>query len=653
MDDRSMDSGMHGLGSSENDMEKCLSVFSSDEDVELSPTLAPSARKVPLRHRQLITTTTTAMPSNTKSTVIYKKFKFRPTVALASAKACSDTEPQCSAGKESTILSTTPMLLSSSSHPSHIPRLRPHHRSSFPSTPVPFDVCTPAQAETTTPSDDAPTDPADSNDNHEPIHKENFESASVESLPELVVNENQRIYLVTYSNAKDTLFPTRESFGQAVVQAFGSNNVNFFSVARELHANGTSFHYHVAICLKQSRRWKKAKDYLFDNHHIVVNFKESPKDGFYSRAWSYINKEDKSVFKGSVLKPHPPLEKIGGHQRAMHANAAYCRKRKEANANAVAEAATSTKQKKKEKERRIDRLDVVNYIREKGIHSEEELFAVAEERNAVGQRDLASFILKLGKKGRAETIRDAWLMAGAARAIQLKQKPRVELLQECAADEGSCVCNGVWLVLALDLLEKNNIPFREVAGKFYDAIKGGRRKDKNILIIGESNCGKTFLLEPLKEVFEKTFNKPASSMFGWVGVLDHQIIYLNDFRWINPEASKAGIITWHDFLTLLEGNDVELPAPMNAYSDMIKLTKSHDLPIFCTSLGPIRFYINTQDEPRTNVHHSEDKMMHGRWINPPIHLKHEIDEKDKVHCPPCGHCFSRFVLSGKNYVGDN
>ena len=207
----------------------------------------------------------------------------------------------------------------------------------------------------------------------------------------------------------------------------------------------------------------------------------------------------------------------------------------------------------------------------------------------------------------------------------------------------------MWLYLALDLLEKNNIPFREVASKFYDAIKDGRKKHKNILIIGESNCGKTFLLEPLKAVFEKTFNKPASSMFGWVGVLDHQIIYLNDFRWINPEVSKAGIITWHDFLTLLEGNDVELPAPMNAYSDMIKMNKSHDLPIFCTSLGPITYYIQSQNEPRTNQHHSEDKMMQERWIKPPIHLKHEIHEKDKVYCPPCGHCFSRFVLSGKNY----
>ena len=302
MDDRSNVSGMDGIASSENDMEESAALYSSSEDVELSPTLAPSARKVPLRG-QAITTKTTTVTTKTKSTVTYKNFKFRRSEAVASAKKRSDPEPQCYGRKESASLSIAPARQSSSSPPSRIPRLRPSYRSSlFPSTVEPFEISTPAQAETTAiPLGDAPTTETDSNNDHEPIDTEDLGTASVNSLPELKTNENQRVYLVTYSNAKETLFPTRKSFGQAVVRAFGGHIVNFFSVARELHADGTSFHYHVAICLKEARRWKRAKDHLLENHNVTVNFKESPKDGFYARAWNYINKEDKSVFKGSVL----------------------------------------------------------------------------------------------------------------------------------------------------------------------------------------------------------------------------------------------------------------------------------------------------------------------------------------------------------------
>ena len=60
--------------------------------------------------------------------------------------------------------------------------------------------------------------------------------------------------------------------------------------------------------------------------------------------------------------------------------------------------------------------------------------------------------------------------------------------------------------------EKNNLDLKKLCSQFYNAIKYGRSKHNNVMIVGESNCGKTFLLEPLNEVF-KTFNIPASSMF--------------------------------------------------------------------------------------------------------------------------------------------
>ena len=52
---------------------------------------------------------------------------------------------------------------------------------------------------------------------------------------------------------------------------------------------------------------------------------------------------------------------------------------------------------------------------------------------------------------------------------------------------------------------------------------------RNILIVGPADCGKTFLLSPLREIFN-TFNDPGSDKYAWLGAEEAEIIFLNDFR---------------------------------------------------------------------------------------------------------------------------
>ena len=59
----------------------------------------------------------------------------------------------------------------------------------------------------------------------------------------------------------------------------------------------------------------------------------------------------------------------------------------------------------------------------------------------------------------------------------------------------------------------------------------GRRKHKTVIIVGESNCAKTFPLEPLNSIFPVVFHTSAESRFGWMDVEKANIIFLNDFRW--------------------------------------------------------------------------------------------------------------------------
>jgi len=77
-------------------------------------------------------------------------------------------------------------------------------------------------------------------------------------------NSPRRTYLVTYSQLDHRKFPTRWSFGGAVVAAFGANNVDYFAATKEAHDEESGgYHYHVAIRLNKTMRWKAAKEYLF------------------------------------------------------------------------------------------------------------------------------------------------------------------------------------------------------------------------------------------------------------------------------------------------------------------------------------------------------------------------------------------------------
>ena len=130
----------------------------------------------------------------------------------------------------------------------------------------------------------------------------------------------------------------------------------------------------------------------------------------------------------------------------------------------------------------------------------------------------------------------AWDMKNAEATLQRSQKSRMLLLEE--AGEGDCVdgCDG-------------------------------RGKNRNLLLTGSTNCGKSFLLNPLKVIY-RNFCNPATGTFALVGVENAECILLNDFRW------SAQIIPWHDLLLMLEGNVVNLPAPKIHYSTDICCKKT-------------------------------------------------------------------------------
>ena len=102
-------------------------------------------------------------------------------------------------------------------------------------------------------------------------------------------------------------------------------------------------------------------------------------------------------------------------------------------------------------------------------------------------------------------------------------------------------------------------------------------------------------------------------------------------------VSINNIITWQDFLLLLEGQLVHLPAPKTHYAKGI--TFNLDTPIFATGKGPIVFSLSGIVDER------ETDMMAVRWNVFTFHV--QIAPSEQKDLLPCGRCFAELVL-GEN-----
>ena len=128
---------------------------------------------------------------------------------------------------------------------------------------------------------------------------------------QLSKNNVQRVYLVTYSRADQSKFPTRQSFGEQVVAYFNEKSttkacVEHWACCLELHENTSGVHYHLCVKLSGPKRWKSLKDNMMKKHGVVLNFSDSH-DNYYT-AYKYVTKKDPEVY----LSPgHPNLEEIG------------------------------------------------------------------------------------------------------------------------------------------------------------------------------------------------------------------------------------------------------------------------------------------------------------------------------------------------------
>ena len=84
----------------------------------------------------------------------------------------------------------------------------------------------------------------------------------------------RRQYFVTYSQANLDIFPTRKSFGEAVVSAFNDGwsltKVQHWACALEPHEE-EGYHYHCSLKLTGVKKWPRAVKVLHRKYQINVD----------------------------------------------------------------------------------------------------------------------------------------------------------------------------------------------------------------------------------------------------------------------------------------------------------------------------------------------------------------------------------------------
>ena len=105
----------------------------------------------------------------------------------------------------------------------------------------------------------------------------------------------QRVYLITYSQADVSKFPTIVSLAEVVIAAFSkvNNTILQWCCSQEHHNITGGIHYHMCVKIQNCQRWLPVKKFLSHSYGISVHF--SSLHANYYTAWRYVTKEDQST----------------------------------------------------------------------------------------------------------------------------------------------------------------------------------------------------------------------------------------------------------------------------------------------------------------------------------------------------------------------
>ena len=404
----------------------------------------------------------------------------------------------------------------------------------------------------------------------------------------------------------------RDSFRVELLQAFDFCNIEILETMcfMEPHANSLP-HMNLLVRARRPFRWKKVAERLLSHHRIHVSF------GNNVRTWA------QGVVYGCVASEHKQPEELDRSFKQWAKNGDP----------------TPHEQFLPERWRQdgfvrrtqLTGLQFFDLCKEHNLSTEEALWAKAETLSESGDRGLLAFLLDNDYQTYLGKVR---------KAVQAKEKlrraslSRTQLLEEYVA-QNTCSCEspGFCLSLMKEILHANGLD-----GLFqyevYSALEKGRAKKRNICLVGDADCGKSFLLKGLLDVFV-TYTRPEGGSHQLEDLLEAEIVFLNDFEY---DSTAPSWMPWSYFKDFLEGSKVKVAIPKNkgGGNQMFKGTA----PVFLTCAQEVVLKKDGKEVEK------ETTQMQKRIKY--LHLPHAIPEdKRKEVLRVCGQCSAKLFLEGK------
>ena len=118
--------------------------------------------------------------------------------------------------------------------------------------------------------------------------------------------------------------------------------------------------------------------------------------------------------------------------------------------------------------------------------------AIANEQKQEGKKDLADFALSHNSNSLKDLIQQTWKMKEASSALERRKTHRIELIREAASGRCETGCHVEWIDGSP---LTNKVKPAVFAAAVRELLLFGRGKYKNIIIVGPTNCAKSFRLK--------------------------------------------------------------------------------------------------------------------------------------------------------------
>lgn len=198
-------------------------------------------------------------------------------------------------------------------------------------------------------------------------------------------------------------------------------------------------------------------------------------------------------------------------------------------------------------------LALYDVLTEKRFEEEDALWAYAHDLDTRGDRRLLSFLLS--RRDLPQLLERAARAHRAPEQTARAAQSRLQILEQSGIKE-TCICHptGRWRAAAEDVTRRNDLTEQQLEIALLEALELGRYKQRNVVIVGDTNRAKSFCLEPLALIY-KVFIPPDTGSYQLADIRGAEVIWLNDFTY------DQSFMPWRSLKKFMEGKDIKVALP--------------------------------------------------------------------------------------------